>query len=154
MSNIYRRICYLLASANFKEKELADFAAQIKEVGLAEFVDDVMKRRSIIARDDRDVPKEGGHIGSWDRAADDSVADKVIQLLVHEAGMTRSQASEELRVEIRNKKLLTPPPLGRRGFRDWLEQLLRALPPSEILHLSTRIRNRRVHQADTDWSLK
>lgn len=155
MSDSYSRICFLLASAGFREKELADFALTVKEAGISIFVEDVYSKRTLILSDGRTSKGEGDYRQLRFRPQDDTLETKVTQLLVHEAKMTKFEASEALRMELEEKgTLLELPSLGKRGFGEWLRVLARLVPPSEILHLCTRIRNRYVHQSDTDWSLK
>lgn len=155
MSESYIRICFLLAAAGYRENELAEFARAVVSAGSARFVDDVAERQAFIQQNKNRGSK--GDVATTKRVPrrlDDSLAEKVTQLLVLEARMSKLEASEALRFELIKQGVKAPPSLGKLSFSDWLDQLARVIPHSEILHLSTRIRNQFVHQSDTDWSLK
>lgn len=155
MSESYIRICFLLAAAGYRESELAEFARAVVSAGSARFVDDVAERQAFIQQNKNRGSK--GDVATTKRVPrrlDDSLAEKVTQLLVLEARKSKLEASEALRLELMKQGVKAPPSLGKRSFSDWLDQLARVIPHSEILHLSTRIRNQFVHQSDTDWSLK
>lgn len=155
MSESYTRICFLLAAAGYRESELAEFARAVLGAGPARFIDDVAEKHMLIQQEmNRGSKGDVATMQKVPRHRDNSLAEKVTQLLVFEAKMTKLEASEALRFELMKHGLKAPPSLGKRSFSDWLDQLARMLPQSEILHLSTRIRNQYVHQGDTDWSLK
>lgn len=154
MSESYTRICFLLASAGFRERELVDFVLALRENDTERFVEDILSKRSLMLSDNRESHAEGQQRQKQFRSVEDTLTLKVTQLLVDEAKMTKFEASEALRMELMKKGAVAPPSLGKRSFADWLGLLSRTLPASEILHLATRIRNQYVHTGDTDWSLK
>ncbi|QJR28280.1 hypothetical protein [Limnobacter profundi] len=155
MSESYTRICFLLAAAGYRESELSQFARAVVSAGSAKFVDDVAEMQKVIQQEkSRGLKGDVANTERLSRRLDDSLAERVTQLLIFEARMTKLEASEALRFEFMKRGIKAPPSLGKRSFSDWLSQLARVVPQSEILHLSTRIRNQFVHQSDTDWSLK
>lgn len=82
----------------------------------------------------------------------------ISRLLLQEAGLTTAEAGMRLYQSMRNgvgKRTSVPPFRAKQGFRAWLTQLLQSIPPSEVLHHATKVRNDVVHRgAKSDWPLR
>jgi hypothetical protein len=47
-----------------------------------------------------------------------------------------------------------PPFRPREGLRSWISRLLQSIPPSQLLHHATKVRNDLIHQNPSDWPLR
>jgi hypothetical protein len=82
---------------------------------------------------------------------------EIDNLLRKEAGLSASQASTILIEEMQKLEKYNNaffPQLGKQGFRRWIEQLSNYASYSEILHIAIKIRNKFLHESETDWPLK
>ena len=69
--------------------------------------------------------------------------------------MPRALAIEMLTEELRRRfPSQDIPPESRKGFSNWIRRLSQDIPEKELLFVATAIRNRIVHDAQTDWRLK
>ena len=84
------------------------------------------------------------------------IADKVEDLLLGDARLTKSQAIELMTREL-GEYAPTASPLpysGKMSFRAWIERLQVSTPPSVLLHIANKIRNELVHLPKSDWPLR
>ncbi|MCK9638143.1 MAG: hypothetical protein M0R41_17875 [Methylobacter tundripaludum] len=155
MKDSYKRLCFLIASAGFREEELSDFVAALKESAPSEFANDVSSARRIILASSR---KSHGDAVAKDRKVGspaETLEEKVVQLLVIDAGLSRGAAADALLNSIRNKYPdIFLPNFGKMGFGEWIRKIAQRLSPSEILHFASIIRDQHVHDINNDWRLK
>ena len=154
MRDSYKRLCFLIASANFREEELLDFAATLKELSPSEFANEVSSaRRTISASPGKDY----ADASEKDRKVNSSTGileEKVIQLLVINARLSKSAAATALLNAIKNKyPEISLPNFRNTGFGEWIRKIARHISTSEILHFATTIRNQHVHDKNNDWIL-
>lgn len=84
------------------------------------------------------------------------VAREVEGLLTQSAGLTKNEAASILETEFLNLHPdISLPSRNKVALQTWLIRLADVVPPSELLHVSTKIRNQIVHGERTvsDWPI-
>lgn len=156
MNNPYGKLCAILAAADFSEKELHFILKKIKNENSSQLIIDVQN----IARA---INKENYRFGSFydsptflpKQKNENSIADKIVEILVFEAGLSRGTAASLLQVELQKKyPSYLFPSLGKMAFAEWINKVAKQASPSELLHFAHAIKNRFIGNDKTDWSLK
>lgn len=153
MKSAYQRICRLLASSGYHDRDIAEFLDELLKAGPMSAIKDIgdIRRTINMPSSNRafDVPTHRFVPPQSDTAS------KIERLLVRDAGMPRAIAIERLSNELRIRfPDLQVPPESRKGFHLWIRRLAMLVPEKELLHIATNIRNRSVHDSPTDWRLK
>lgn len=150
MKRSTQQLAVCLAASSITEHALVDAMHDLTHGGVTDFVDQVMRLRHMFRSDEFLSQLEL----NLNYSPYSGIADEISRLLRVEARLSASDAARCLQQgirEISSEKL--PPFKPRTGFRQWVERILDQVPPSELLHVATRIRNERVHQP-THWPLR
>jgi hypothetical protein len=151
MRHAYQRLAALIAASGLRESEIHEFVTLLRRMGPKRFVHDIVRIRRAL----RDLPMMLEFVEPVYRGMSGTTLDKVSQLLLDEAGLSRAEAVRRLTQAIMEKyPNATVPPESRKGFASWLERLAEGISQSDLLHLATQIRNSLVHRATPDWRLK
>lgn len=153
MKPSYLRICRLLAFSGFREREIADFAYTLFQVG----PDALMEEVKAISHLSSDFPRSNqDDLPSTNFSLPPSeVEEKIERLLIDDARMPKAIAVEQLSAELRRRfPDLNIPSESRKGFRLWIRRLTGHLSEKELLHIATNLRSRYVHDSPPDWRLK
>ena len=84
------------------------------------------------------------------------VRKRVEFLLREEAGLTVNRAASELLASLKRERrgvFDTVKPPNKESLYSWLHRVFQNIEPSELLHHATLVRNKYVHDTDTDWPL-
>lgn len=160
MNKLISRFCLLLAGSDLSESEIARLFNELRNRGLTQIMEEVSYLRSVADKRSLNRAENEELFSSPTVSADhSSAAGRIVALLRDEAHMSTREAVEELSLALLEKfpdlrKNDALPQLSKKSFDVWLEKLARIVPPRELLHLATVIRNRRVHQVSKDWTLK
>lgn len=87
---------------------------------------------------------------------DDSVGERVVQLLKKEAGLSTARAAEELAIRLTKGGLIKQndvPLLSRKSLENWVSRVSQIVPAKEILMYATIVRNEYAHTPQRDWTL-
>jgi hypothetical protein len=85
------------------------------------------------------------------------VGRRVHKLLRDEAGMTNDEVVKAFKQHFREtdpSRARKIKPLSKKSLASWVDGLTDIYSPSEILHIATIIRNKRVHDGSLDWGLR
>lgn len=148
-------MCALIAAAGTTKGELEEFVSYLRKIPQEQFISDVLNIKKAILENALvnrgDAPSKNSRLPN----VGNNLEDKIHQLLNIEAGLTKTDASNLLHLEIIQKYPgLSLPKPGKQGFNVWLSQISKRITPSEILHLATSIRNQHVQSPGSDWRLK
>jgi len=149
----YLQLSKLLAASGFGERDFAEFARSICQLGPKQFTEDVMSMRQLLSDISHPTPYD---IPSPTQSGPPSdIEEKIERLLIHETALPKLEAVALLTTELRQRFPEKPvPPESRKGFQLWIHKLTSIFPEKELLHLATSIRNRFVHERPSDWRLK
>jgi len=137
--------------------DLRTFARWIERSGPYQLLDAIDRLRHTADDTQRAVrPSAAGPDYGAPIAKSAGLTARIEQLLLGEAGLTRTQAADLLRSELRQETGLFDdiPVLGKISFRDWVERVTERIPESVLLHVVTRLRNKLVHSEKPDWPLR
>lgn len=155
MSDPFERICLLLATAEIRDREIEEFLSRVQIYGVSTTRRYISSLRQFSIPHAIEMADYPSHRSSSRSFENDGLAEKILRLLIGDAGLTRSQAIEILNSEIDFRHPgLSIPRDSRKGFHSWISRLIEIVPESELLHIATQIRNRFVHDGESDWKLK
>jgi hypothetical protein len=153
-----------IAALDLNEDELRRLLLELRSKTWSEIIEEVSALRQYAMNfqiDTIDKIDKGKKRTSTKRSSsnsyDVSVGERVERLLKVEAGLTTSQAANELSLLLDNQgliKLEDIPPVYRKPLSKWVDKLAESVPEKDILRFATIIRNEYVHRPITDWTLK
>lgn len=170
--NPVSKICLLIAASDEQTDGIEAFARWMDATGPQEFVNLITRLRRLvpvkagISLDDVEDRRQGRSservaYHSSNRTSSrsiDNLAAKLEQLLVFDAGLSKTESAKLLVAELIEERAIEGaiPEYGKAGFNSWLKRLLDQVPESVMLHVATRLRNRITHSDRSllDWSLK
>jgi hypothetical protein len=153
------RLAFLLAASGLSERAIQDSLREVELLGADAVARRVRALRHAVTTRGSDLFRTESD--TYEVGADrerDEVAAKVSRLLISEAQLSSVEAADRLR-----KALITAPHLlpneipafkPKQGFRSWIRRVAGAVPPSELLHHASKIRNSAVHFKPSDWPLR
>jgi hypothetical protein len=150
----YQQFIELVSRSDLSEADLRLALRELAHMGASDFVSLVRKhRKGIDVGDPIEQGKRRKPLAGMTR----DVADQVDRLLRLEAGLPAAEAARELIATLALPSL--PNSIKnfaklRISFLQWVDRLSTHVPPSEILHAATAIRNSRVHLGTAPWALK
>lgn len=155
MKDPFDRICFLLAAADIKDRDIAEFLSRASISSISSTCQYISSIRQSFTSHSMEIAERHDYRPSLRNHFADEITDKIRTLLIENSGLTRTQAMEILsrELELRHPELPIPRD-SRKGFHAWLSKLIEYIPESELLHIATQIRNRFVHDNDSDWRLK
>jgi hypothetical protein len=154
------RLCLLLASSDFSDKELREMVSVLERVSPAELARVVERLRTLAAHEISRLRKAGSHTDLERSGALENrtgIATRVERLLRGDAGLSSSQAIKLL-VDVLITGAGIPErmvrPRARETLRQWVLRISSDIPPSELLHYASALRNQLVHASPSDWPLR
>jgi hypothetical protein len=155
MSNTYARFCGLLAAGNFSDKELQDLLRQIGTLSPKIVIDDVYSLSKSFHRLEGDLGRRNVPPKKYYPETDDGVSSRILDLLVHDSGLSRMQAATLIfnaaKAKFPERNFPSP---AKTGFEAWLNKLEKFLPQSELLHLAHLLKESVDGKTKIDWTLK
>lgn len=155
--NPFHRACALLAAAGFSENELESIRLEIAQSGPFGFLDTVHAMRVSLEK----AGQQSEHVESVQPSRpekDDSseLTHRIQRLLIDEAGLSKRDAAAALSNALRSRRPSLEVPLfvSKDGFSSWIGKLLDVVPPSELFHVATMLRNGFAHGVLDDWLRK
>ncbi|MDP9990379.1 hypothetical protein J2W28_000238 [Variovorax boronicumulans] len=146
------RLIALLAASKMNDEEIQEARAFLTTTTPDNLLLHVKKARQVLSVEEpTPIALQAKQTLSNVLSAD--VATQLERLLVHEASLSKSEASRLLTSALtrRNRKLSLPNFNSKDGFRRWLNQVAECVPLGELLHAAAAIRNTRVHTQPDDW---
>jgi hypothetical protein len=157
MKDNFTRLMLCLASLDLSPTELRGLLKELHGIELGELsaiLSTINVPKATARRDSIDLP--GFHPDDRTSTKNSSLGYRVERLLRVEAGMTVSQAVDELTNRLRlsdELRVVELPALSRKSLSDWVTRLARLVPEKEILRCATLVRNEHVHRPTRDWVL-
>ena len=153
MKRAYLKLCRLIAASGFRDRENVEFAEYVTERSPGDLITDILELRELMVDVSRERIFEAPSIG-FD-ILPNGMDEKVERLLIHDAGLPKIIAVEEL-TRMLNERFpgIKVPPESKKGFRLWIQKLCSLVPEKELLHLASSLRNRVLHEAPSDWRLR
>ena len=155
MINGFEKAVFLLAAADFKQRDVEDFVKKIKLLETSEAWTAISEAKMTLALSTSSTESPTlPHLAPTAHPTE-TIA-KILQLLINDARLSKNQAAQILIKEIKKRLPRTEIPIlnSKRGFSSWVEKLVKIVPESELLHLATIIRNEYVHVGSSDWKLR
>lgn len=166
MNRIIKKLCLLIASSDLTENQLREVCEWIDMNGARALAIAVSKIRSAAGKavsmdnlddDNIELKYRSWNNHSFNKSDLTKTSFQVDRLLRNEAGLSALQASEKL-VDLLQQSdkynSISLPQLGKQSFRKWIDKLSNYVPYSEILHIAIIIRNKIIHEPESDWPLK
>jgi len=166
MVNIIKKLCLLIAASDITENQLKEVCNWINING-AEQIEIVVSKIRTGAKnavmESIVFPKSKAArlieiSNEVDKLNDSTNAyNQVVRLLRLESNLSASSASEMLIAALEKSDHhynTIIPRLGKKSFRQWVDQIAKIIPYSVILHNATKIRNSIVHRPKSDWPLR
>lgn len=149
MKSPFERLVLLLAASQIAEEEIFEALKTAERMGASRVTESVYsfrkELRAIGPRMLRGTEYDVPHL---------QIVEDVYRLLIIEAGIPATDAGQLLYSSVSKNSKNIPQFRAKEGFRRWLTQIAKRLPPSELLHHATKIRNQSVHGASPDWPLR
>ena len=161
MYRILDKVLLLLAGSGLSHKDICELVVEIRDLPARELADAIMhvRRNALSPLKDAgsmlgESPKPHG-LRRPHRPASD-VRSRVEFLLREEAGLTVNRAASELLTLLKRERpgvfdAVKAP--NKESLYNWLLRVSSNIEPSELLHHATLIRNKYVHNTDSDWPL-
>jgi hypothetical protein len=154
------RICVLLAGSGLGYAELFEALRELRYIPEDELVDLIreIRTRSEGMTSSSATRRMNTSVPGTNRKTDlQAFLANIEGLLKGDARLGSSAAIDMLVSEInehgeRSRPL--PKPKSKETFRQWLSRVAEVIPPSDLLHFATRVRNSVVHDAPRDWPLR
>lgn len=164
MENNLFRLMLCFAVMDLNEDELRQLLFELRSKTWSEINEEVFALRQYVKhyqigaidkinKDKKRVSTKKSTSNSYDS----SVGERVERLLKIEAGLTNTQAADELSLRLAELGLIDLddiPPISRKQFSKWVERLAESVTEKDILRCATIIRNEHVHRPISDWTLK
>lgn len=152
---LLRHFTMLMALSDLSEDDILDLMRQLRTAGTSEILNRVEADREYLQRQGRLLSSSGAHTDRHDTRLElgsDEVK-QIERLLVRETGISKAEAAELLTKELkmRHPSAAVPLFIPKDGFARWLRQLTQQFPLSEMLHVASALRNKRVHGVGDDW---
>ena len=151
------RLAFLLAASGLSDREIMAELKAAERLGNATLIAQVRAIRAAIRkegwRDLLDVPRAEELKPSTTK----NLAKQVDLLLRREAALSAQRAAAVLTRALKDEGVpstAVPAFRPKKGFASWLNSVARAVSPSMLLHLATRIRNEAIHAPPGDWPLR
>lgn len=160
MSDAVSRICLMLAASEIKQQDIRSFARWFDVVGPNGFASAIQHLRDSADRLEQrysSVSNSKTETQSELPSKYQEIVSKVEQLLLVEAGLSKSAAASLMSQEfLKEERRQSVPESQRVAFGTWLKRLIDQTSPSETLHVATKLRNELLHNVGSrpDWSLK
>lgn len=157
MSGAEGKIVLLLAASDLTANEIRSFFKSLDRAGPSELVRRIEQMRSL-ATGEQVVRSEGkSNSGSSRFQEYDTVLNTIENLLIGDAGLSKAQATNLLYSEVtrtHGNDYYIPSP-NKVAFKLWMVRLLDQIPPSDIMHIASKIRNDIVHgrKSASEWPL-
>lgn len=158
MNSDVKKFCMLLAAAGFDRYGAEDIIQTIKSADAKKILSEFDKFNKMLKVDGDSREKNYNKKYQDDYDKDQSVAEKIYNLLIAESRLTAKQgfAAFEgmLKEAYPNRQVALPNP--KSGFTAWIRSLSKDFSDSELLHVASRLRNQIVHGLNDkdDWILK
>lgn len=149
MNILLRQFCTLLAAANFDRKQIQELLHELSTSNQKQILAEVETVRRGFGS------KSADRIFETAPLFENTTEQKILFLLMKEAGLTKNQAYDLLRQHLAssfpNRQIPTVSP--KAGFSAWISKLAKEFTESELLHAVTRLRNEKVHglASKDDW---
>ena len=152
-----RRLILLLAASGFNERTIKEGIEELALLGPNVVMKHVQRIRQNEAARSNELPFEETIDEEFE--ADPRityVANEITRLLQDEAHLSVSGAVQQLSKALRFGQVTLNFPKFRpkEGLPAWLRRLAKTVPPSELLHHATKIRNDVMHAKDVPWPLR
>lgn len=150
MKSPFERLILVLAASQIPEDDVFDALKALEKMGASQVTKLVYSYR-------REIQSVGTHLlrGTEFGAPYLQVVEDIYRLLISEANIPATDAGRLLYLSLSRNSKSIPPFRAKEGFRRWLTQIAKKMPPSELLHHATKIRNQAVHnERATDWPLR
>jgi hypothetical protein len=149
------RSALLLAVSGLSDRALRNLVEFLSELGPSASLEYLtsLKYRVLDRLDDRDVRDYEVRMSKPLQSA----AAEVLRLLTIESALPAQVAAKRLEDAIKSSRPTSfklPPFRSKQGIVRWLNALSEIIPPSELLHHATAVRNMAVHSDAPDWPLK
>lgn len=156
MNGAYDKLCALLAAAEFSEKEINLISEIIKHEEVSKLIFDVNNVARVIGRKKNHVNYSRNSDSFFQKKkTKNTIADKVVEILIFEAGLSRVMAAHLLMEELQKQHPnYSFPSMGKMGFAEWIDRIAKKISASELIHLVYSVKNRFVGSDKIDWSLK
>jgi hypothetical protein len=158
MKNQLDRLVILLAATELAEQDIYRCLREAEHIGAEALTSRVAAfRRKVLPRLSSLLATEGSTDDERTRSLQNRVLEQIIRLLQREARLSPQESADRLRkslLEARGEHREFPNFRTKDGFRKWLIQVLGTVPPSELLHHATKVRNTTLHERPTDWPLR
>ena len=161
MYRILHKGLLLLAGSGLSQKEIFELVAEMRDLPPRELADAIihLRRNALDPLKDTDTMLGGSRKPHGLRRPHRPTSDvrrRVEVLLREEAGLTVDRAASELLASLKRERpgvFDTVKAPNKQSLYDWLRRVSSNVEPSELLHHATLIRNKYVHNTDTDWPL-
>ena len=160
MYRVLRKALLLLAGSGLSHKEICELVAEIQDLSPRQLADAVLhlRRNAPDPLEVSDSVPGGGqkHRLTGSHRPGSDVRRRVEFLLKEEAGLTVDRAASELLASLKRERrgvFDTVKPPNKESLYSWLHRVVPNIEPSELLHHATLVRNKYVHDTDTDWPL-
>ena len=157
MKHSLQRLLVLLAATDWRERDVFDALLALDKENPAYLADRVMQMRDEMRRFSDHYQPRMKRLGSRKTTPSSDVASRISTLLRNEAGLTVAQAAELLIQAIEMDGVMEEGnilPPNREAFARWISRVGKQVPPRQLLHYATQIRNSLIHRPVSDWPLK
>jgi hypothetical protein len=153
------RLAILLAASGFSDQMLSEALRDLESLGPNNVLQRVRAiRRNLSANALELLWEESAFSKPRVPTQWDDLVQQIVRLLQTEAHLPATEAAQRLRDSLRAEKDSASVDLPRfhakEGLRRWLGRVALSVPPSELLHQATKIRNANVHESSLDWPLR
>jgi len=154
MEKLSRDLALLLAGTGWTDKKMRAVLRWVERNGAEPVIDLVMMLRVSVRTVSLESDDEYFESAS---AEHESAIEQVLHLLRNEAALAAAEAGTLLEDQLRRDQGLAhglPKFNAKKGLKTWLKRVAKLVPPSELLHHATVVRNQAVHSPTTDWPLR
>ena len=156
MTNAIAKILLELTASDHSASELRQFFSFVEQEGARSLINRIqhLREHPALDADIRSNPSRSGRTSTEKRNLE--VARDVEALLLGSANLTKSHATDILLSELLKRYPAKELPSHNKvAFQTWVSRLADSISPSELLHISSRIRNDIVHgnKRVSDWPI-